>query len=95
MKKADYVAWQTMPLTKEIFALIKLRQKDQNDDFLAGRLMKGTHEENLAVYYKLMGYNRALEDMQSLAYEDLVDAPEELTEEKENEDDGSTKNTTV
>jgi len=61
-----------MPWTKEIFELIKDKQKDQNAEFVSGAFVRGLNDESMNIYNQIVGYNKAVNQLFEMEYEDLV-----------------------
>lgn len=72
MKKEDYEAWKTMPLTKEYFELVGKRLEMENREYVRGKTPNVTKEDVLYHYYTTIAINRFFEELQEASYEDLV-----------------------
>lgn len=88
MKKEDFTVWKNQPTTLWFFRMLQHNQKAQNDDLANGLFIRPTNDESMQRYNQIVGYNKALGDMQRIEFEELINeliVKEHNDDEEENE----------
>lgn len=84
MKKKDFEGWMSLPVTREFFQLAADRVREQNQDFLLGKLREDNNDISMKYYDQIVGYNKAINDMATMDYYNLTGITED-----EDDDEGT------
>lgn len=89
MRKEEYNAWRTMPITQEFFALIQKQLNEENLTVLHGEKACQSSDDAAYYYYTTVAVNKFFDGMKNARYDDLIGAPAEAESIMENENDGN------